>query len=502
MLKGALGESATSVLGGRHSGMAVRSDAAVAAVQGRAGVRRVARWLAVSDAVVLTLAVAGAQLLRFGTPAEPSGFDPTTSVFDLEYTWVSIGVIALWLVSLHVHAAYDPRMLGHGTQEYRAVVSATFRLFATLAIVSYLSKLELARGYVLAAFPAGLVALLLTRRIWRGWLGRHRAQGRFADSVLVVGDLDQVRPLVRDLRAASDAGFRVVAICCAAAPHTVEGVPVVGPEEDAAEMAQQLGADVVAYAASSRLGASGLRKLGWALEGTGIDLVVAPGMTDVAGPRIQARPVAGLPLLYVDAPRFTGTGLALKSAFDLCAAVLLLVVLAPLFFLLGLLIWAEDRGPVFFTQRRVGIGGRSFVMTKFRSMAVGADQSLPGGNDADGPLFKLRDEPRVTRIGRLLRRSSLDELPQLMNVLRGEMSLVGPRPPLESEVAAYERDVHRRLLVKPGLTGLWQVSGRSDLSWEDSVRLDLYYVENWSFTSDLRILMRTLRAMHERNGAY
>ncbi|HRC65696.1 MAG TPA: sugar transferase, partial [Dermatophilaceae bacterium] len=291
-------------------------------------------------------------------------------------------------------------------------------------------------------------------------------------------------------------------ICCAAAPESVEGIPVVGCEEDAAELAQRVGADVVAYAASSRLGATGLRKLGWALEGTGIDLVVAPGMTDVAGPRIHARPVAGLSLLYVEAPRFTGTRLLLKSAFDMLAAFILMVALAPLFVVLSALVWFEDHGPVFYTQRRVGHGGRSFVMTKFRSMTVGADQVLPEGNDADGPLFKLRDDPRVTRIGRFLRRSSLDELPQLLNVLRGEMSLVGPRPPLESEVAAYEEDVHRRLLVKPGLTGLWQVSGRSDLSWEDSVRLDLYYVENWSFTSDLRILMRTLRAMHESNGAY
>ena len=482
--------------------MALRSDSMVAAVEGRAGVRRVSRWLALSDALVLVLAVAGAQLWRFGTPADADGFDPTTSFVALEYTWVSIGVIVLWLTSLHVHAAYDPRMLGHGTQEYRAVVDATFRLFAALAIVSYLSKLELARGYVLVAFPVGLVALLVTRRLWRSWLGVHRARGRFADSVLVVGDLAHVQPLVRDLRASSDAGFRVVAICCAAAPESVEGIPVVGCEEDAAELAQRVGADVVAYAASSRLGATGLRKLGWALEGTGIDLVVAPGMTDVAGPRIHARPVAGLSLLYVEAPRFTGTRLLLKSAFDMLAAFILMVALAPLFVVLSALVWFEDHGPVFYTQRLVGHGGRSFVMTKFRSMTVGADQVLPEGNDADGPLFKLRDDPRVTRIGRFLRRSSLDELPQLLNVLRGEMSLVGPRPPLESEVAAYEEDVHRRLLVKPGLTGLWQVSGRSDLSWEDSVRLDLYYVENWSFTSDLRILMRTLRAMHESNGAY
>jgi len=209
-----------------------------------------------------------------------------------------------------------------------------------------------------------------------------------------------------------------------------------------------------------------------------------------------------LPLLYVEAPRFTGVRLAVKSAFDVVVAAVLLAALAPFFLVVGFLIKLDDHGPVFFSQRRVGQGGRSFVMTKFRSMHVGADQLLPDANDADGPLFKLREDPRVTRIGRWLRRSSIDELPQLVNVLRGEMSLVGPRPPLESEVAGYAEDARRRLLVKPGLTGLWQVSGRSDLSWEDSVRLDLYYVENWSFTSDLRILWRTLRAMRESRGAY
>ncbi len=481
--------------------MALRSQSAIAAVEGRAGVRRVARWLVVSDLVVLGAAVTSAHVLRFGGLDAP-GIDPMTSAWELQYSWVSLALVALWLVSLLIHSAYDPRMLGHGTQEYRAVVNATFALFASLAIVSYLSKLELARGYLLVAFPAGLVGLLVTRRLWRGWLGRQRAHGRFADAVLVVGDLEHVGPLVRDLHAATDAGFRVVAICSSDAPSSVGSIPVVGAEEDAARWAEHVGADVVAYAASSRLGSSGLRKLGWALEGTGIDLVVSPGMTDVAGPRIQARPVAGLPLLYVDAPRLTGPRLAMKSAFDVIGAALLLVALAPVFVVVAALIRAEDRGPVFFTQRRVGQGGRSFVMAKFRTMHVGADQVRPEANDADGPLFKLHADPRVTRIGRFLRRSSLDELPQLTNVLRGDMSLVGPRPPLESEVAQYDGDVHRRLLVKPGLTGLWQVSGRSDLSWEDSVRLDLYYVENWSFTSDLRILWRTLRAMRDRSGAY
>jgi len=456
--------------------------------------------VAITDAIVVGWAVLGAHLLRFGQV--PNSSDAVTSSLELQYTWVSIGVVVLWLAMLRLHAAYDPRMFGHGTQEYRAVVTATFRLFAALAIVSYLSKIELARGYILVAFPLGLAALLLARRVWRVWLGAHRSRGEYADHVLVVGDAAHLSTLIRDLRAASDAGFAVVAAACSDAGETIDGIPVVGPEEEAATLAMHLRVDVVASSPSWRQGAAGLRKLGWALEGTGIELVVSPGLVDVAGPRIHSRPVAGLPLLYVEEPSFTGSKLLAKTAFDVVTAALLLLLLLPVFIVLALAVWLDDHGPVVFSQTRVGLDGRRFVMHKFRSMRVGADQMVPPANDGAGPLFKLRNDPRVTRVGTLLRRYSLDELPQLWNVLTRDMSLVGPRPPLASEVAAYEQDVHRRLLVKPGLTGLWQVSGRSDLSWEDSVRLDLYYVENWSFTSDLRILWRTLRAVTERRGAY
>ena len=482
--------------------MAIRIEPSLAPTKGRARVRLVARAIALTDGFVLIWAVIGAHVARFGVGPLFGDLDDTTSSFTVQYTWISVIVVVLWLASLRIHAAYDPRMLGHGTQEYRAVGTASFRLFAALAVVSYLSKLELARGYVLIAFPVGFVGLLVSRRVWRTWLGRHRARGNYADTVLVVGDQGHVASLIRDLRAAPDAGFGVVAACCSDPISAIEGVPVVGAEDDAAEAASRLGVDIVACSSAWQSGAAGLRRLGWALEGTGIDLVVSPALTDVAGPRIRARPVAGLPLLYVESPTFSGGRRFAKAAFDLVAASVMLLLALPIFVVTGALIWFEDRGPVLFSQRRVGLGGRTFVMYKFRSMIVGAEENRPNQNEGAGPLFKLRDDPRITRIGRAIRRWSIDELPQLANVLKGDMSLVGPRPPLESEVAAYEADVHRRLLVKPGLTGLWQVSGRSDLSWEDSVRLDLYYVENWSFTSDLRIVWRTVRALWERRGAY
>jgi len=286
--------------------MAIRIEPSLAPTKGRARVRLVARAIALTDGLVLIWAVIGAHVARFGVGPLFGDLDDTTSSFTVQYTWISVIVVVLWLASLRIHAAYDPRMLGHGTQEYRAVGTASFRLFAALAVVSYLSKLELARGYVLIAFPVGFVGLLVSRRVWRTWLGRHRARGNYADTVLVVGDQGHVASLIRDLRAAPDAGFGVVAACCSDPISAIEGVPVVGAEDDAAEAASRLGVDIVACSSAWQSGAAGLRRLGWALEGTGIDLVVSPALTDVAGPRIRARPVAGLPLLYVESPTFSG----------------------------------------------------------------------------------------------------------------------------------------------------------------------------------------------------
>jgi exopolysaccharide biosynthesis polyprenyl glycosylphosphotransferase len=250
------------------------------------------------------------------------------------------------------------------------------------------------------------------------------------------------------------------------------------------------------------LGSAGLRKLGWDLESTGIGLVLAPGMTQVAGPRILTRPVAGLPLLHVEAPTFTGPKRAVKNSFDIFGAALIGLLLSPLLLLVVLLV-RRDGGPAFYRQTRVGLGGEPFGMVKFRSMVPNADRMpRPGEHDGAGPLFKQKNDPRITPLGRILRKTSIDELPQLWNVVRGDMSLVGPRPPLASEVELYDDHVRRRFLVKPGMTGLWQVSGRSDLAWDDSVRLDLYYVENWNLVEDLKIMWRTGLTVLRGDGAY
>jgi exopolysaccharide biosynthesis polyprenyl glycosylphosphotransferase len=316
--------------------------------------------------------------------------------------------------------------------------------------------------------------------------------------------------LVGQLRRESWTGYRVVGACiphalAAPQPQRLSDVPVVGSFRTIVEAATAAEADTIAVTASAELTASRLRRLGWQLEGSGIDLVVAPALTDVAGPRIRTRPVAGLPLIHVEPPDLNGRAKIVKGCTDWLISVVGLLLIAPLLLLIAAAIKIDSRGPVFFRQRRVGQDGEEFRVFKFRTMFVDAEDrlnELRHLNEGDGLLFKMRNDPRVTPVGRLLRRYSLDELPQLLNVLTGEMSLVGPRPPLPSEVALYDGDVARRLLVKPGITGLWQVSGRSDLSWEDGIRLDLYYVENWSLTTDLAIMWKTLGAVARARGAY
>ena len=474
---------------------------------GRAALRPLQILLAVTDLLVIMWATFGAQVVRFGVDGRP-GVAASTDSFSISYTGFSLALVALWWLALRFHGAYDVHILGHGAAEYRLVATASLQVFALVAMLAFALQVQVARGYILLALPAGIVGLWLARRVWRTWLGRRRVEGDLCHDVLVVGDVATVRHLVDSFVSVPEAGYRVIGVCTASSADEVAEVPVLGTEREGARVAIELGVDVVACADAHALGAGGLRRLGWALEGSGIELVVSPGLTEIAGPRVLTRPVAGLPLLHVEAPTFAGPRLVLKSTIDWVGALLLTLLFSPLLLVVAVLVKLSDGGPVFFRQERVGLDGESFRMTKFRSMTVDAEDRLEEVRQRTtteidrGLLFKRQDDPRVTPIGRFIRRYSIDELPQLFDVLAGKMSLVGPRPPLPSEVARYEGDVGRRLLVKPGMTGLWQINGRSDLTWEQSVRFDLYYVENWSVAQDLVILWRTLHAVVSKDGAY
>jgi exopolysaccharide biosynthesis polyprenyl glycosylphosphotransferase len=314
--------------------------------------------------------------------------------------------------------------------------------------------------------------------------------------------------MVQQLGRQPFAGLQVVGTCVTeddlGRVGQVTGLPV-GGLDDVVTMAQRVGADSVVVTSASETAAEYLRRLSWQLEGTRMELLVAPGLVEVAGPRLHIRPFEGLPLLSVEQPRFEGWRRVVKGLVDRALALVALVVLAPAFLVLSLAVALSSPGPVLYRQERIGINGRRFTMLKFRSMVVDADvrlAALQAANESDGLLFKMRSDPRVTPVGRWLRRLSLDELPQLLNVLGGSMALVGPRPPLPAEVARYDSSVSRRLLVKPGLTGLWQISGRSDLPWEEAVRLDLRYVENWTLALDMQIIWKTAAAVLRSRGAY
>ncbi|MEJ3744641.1 sugar transferase [Actinomycetes bacterium KLBMP 9797] len=476
----------------------------------RARVRAYARALMVVDGVIAGLAVLLGYFGRFKFAVEPFGGGlPVGS--EIPYLVLGPALVLVWLGSLKSLRCYDERVLGYGADEYRRVTSASLRLAGATAIVAYIANVGVARGFLALTFAGGTLGIVGGRYLARKWLHRARAKGGgWSRRVLVVGDAPHVLELVRTLRREPYAGYRVVGACIpdallAPVPQRLGDVPVVGSFRSILESAAATGVDTVAVTASGELTAARLRRLGWQLEGTSIDLVLAPALTDVAGPRIHTRPVAGLPLIHVEAPEFRGARKIVKGFVDRASALLALTLALPVLIAIAIAIKLDSRGPVLFRQTRVGQGGREFGVFKFRTMVVNADEllaTLASQNEHDGLLFKIRKDPRVTRVGRLLRKYSLDELPQLFNVLIGDMSLVGPRPPLPTEVARYDGDIARRLLVKPGITGLWQVSGRSDLSFEDGIRLDLYYVENWSLATDVVILWKTFGAVVGSRGAY
>jgi exopolysaccharide biosynthesis polyprenyl glycosylphosphotransferase len=475
-------------------------------VTGLRALRRapVRRWVGRYSAALHALDVAAAALATgavvLAAPGWPSAGSPPVLT--------AAALVLAWPLLLLGTGAHDERVFGTGSDEYRRVGRAGFLLLALASVVSFAGQLELSRALVLLAVPALTVLTLAGRYAARCTLRRLRSRGACTKRVVVVGRGGAVVELATAVTRENYAGLQVVGACVTpdsrASVAAALGVPVRGLD-DVAATAERLGADTVAVTSASETAAEYLRRLSWQLEGTGIELLVAPGLIEVAGPRLHIRPFEGLPLLSVEQPRFEGWGRLVKGAVDRTAAALALVLLAPLLLALAVAVRLDTPGPVLYRQERVGVNGRHFTMLKFRSMVADADrqvETLQAHNISDGPLFKMRSDPRVTRVGGWLRRSSLDELPQLLNVLAGSMSLVGPRPPLPREVARYDSSVSRRLLVRPGLTGLWQISGRSDLSWEESVRLDLRYVENWSLALDALILVKTLRAVLSRSGAY
>ncbi|RNL53237.1 sugar transferase [Arthrobacter oryzae] len=466
-----------------------------------------ANRLRLTDAAVVAISIACAYLVRFGADAQGTGGQH----FEARYLWVSGLMIAAWIAALEIYRTRDGRTFGVGADEYKRVAQATLKLFGALAIAMVVLRLDVVRGYFAIALPLGLLLLCGNRWLWRKWLNRQRRSGQYLSKVIVIGNPSDVEYVVNQISGNPCVGYQVSGVALSTLLESMElkppwyRIPVLSTLADVSRMVAVTGADAVIVAGQVPGGSKYIRELGWRLEETGTELVLASTLTNVAGPRIHWRQVEGLPLVHVELPQYAGGKHVLKRAVDILVSAMALLVLSPLMLALAVIVKRDSAGPVIFRQERVGRNGVPFHMLKFRSMAQNAEEdleSLLARNEGSGPLFKIRNDPRVTACGRWMRKYSLDELPQFWNVLVGEMSLVGPRPPLHQEVQEYEHFTNRRLLIKPGITGLWQINGRSNLPWEESIRLDLYYVENWSLTGDLMIMWRTFRAMRSPVGAF
>ncbi len=462
--------------------------------------RKFRRVLICSDFVAIALAVLFSIVLM--TPADHD----LVGVLNLPYSGVAAGLGAIWLLTLSSAGTRNPWITGAGVEEYLRVTKVSLYVFGGIAIASYILKAQFARSLFIALLPIGVLLLLFGRWITRGWINTSRGRGKNLTSCAIVGPTAQVQRVVADLKRHTDAGFQPVGVCpidSKEQPTAIDGIPAYSANQ---LLGTANSTTFDAVIATEGLPNSYLRELAWNLESSSTALVVTPRVTDIVGPRAHYSDAPGVSLVHVDIPTFSGWKYAVKRVFDIVVSVIALVLLSPVFLITAILIKREDGGPVIFRQQRVGQNGESFTIHKFRSMSVNAESKIQKLiDDAGGHalFFKLDHDPRMTKIGATLRKYSIDELPQFWTVLKGHMSVVGPRPQMAREVAEYTPAYRRRLLTKPGITGLWQICGRSDLSPEEGMRLDLRYVENWSPISDLIIVTKTVTTiLKPGNGAY
>tara|TARA_Y100000114_G_scaffold96193_2_gene89499 strand:+ start:21313 stop:22704 length:1392 start_codon:yes stop_codon:yes gene_type:complete len=438
--------------------------------------------LLISDAVVLVWVVYGTQIVWFGT-----GNAQLSLLRDLRFTavsyWLTSAIlVALWLLALSLADTRTPGVVGTGMTEYVRVIDSSLVLFGVIAIVAFLFRVDIARGYLLISLPAGILLLLLVRWLWRQWLVAKRRVGKCASGVILIGSPASVAQVGHELQQRRDTGYLVVGACLppddheAGIPTTDADIPVLGTFDDLTRVLADTGADTVLVTSSDALPPEKVKQISWSLEAGRQHLLLAPGIADVAGPRIHTRPVSGLPLVHVETPRFSPGQRFGKRMSDLIVSLVAVVVISPLLGILALAVKLSSPGRVCVRETRIGYHGRPFTMLAFRTAREDDDGTVP------------------TALGRWMHRHTLDDLPQLFNVIGGTMSLVGPRPPLPGEVETYTDASLRRFLVKPGITGLSQISGRENLAWEDAVRLDLSYVENWSLIGDVAIVIKSAKA--------
>ena len=428
---------------------------------------------------------------------------------------LAITIIAFYWFFFLVFRSNRTNIAGTGVDEYLLVTRISLSVVLSLSLMALAFKLDVSRLFVFEAIAIATILLIWHRWMGRQWLLRKRSKGTYSRRVALVGPPTRVIETAKRLKSHPFDGYLPVA----AIVHRDElndglraelrqlEITLVNYDEANRELADSYDLDTVIVIGGEKIDANSIKRISWSLEGTKVEMVVSPGLIDIAAPRINATQVAGMQLLHIDMPSFDGLQFFVKRTMDLILSVTGMIIASPIFLVTAIAVWLEDRGPVLFVQERAGLKGKTFKMIKFRSMRVGAheqhDQMMAEANTSPNlVMYKNPNDPRVTKVGRFIRKWSIDELPQLFNVLIGDMSMVGPRPPLLSEVAVYGTSDTRRLLVKPGITGLWQTSGRANLDWEATVRLDLDYVENWNPAMDVFLILKTIKAVIHRGGAY
>jgi exopolysaccharide biosynthesis polyprenyl glycosylphosphotransferase len=467
------------------------------------------RLAAGGDLVVAAIAAFVASLIRFGFDAGDT--QVASNWIRLSYTQVGVLVTVLWPLLLGVCGAYDLRTLLVGVEEGRRILRSAIALLASLGFLVFAANADLARGYVTPLIACVIAFTGTWRYALRRSVARKQGQGMGHHNVVAVGPADELQRLCAHLCATQGSPIDIVALVADDLEPDTELPPPMDrirrlPDREAIRGLRDSGVPIDLLVRAGRPRPEEVWALARRAHDLGVAVAIAPHREDASAHiAVSYVPLGRTPLLVVETPSLHPVARVTKAVFDRILAYCMVLCLAPVLVLIGLLILVTDGRPILYKQERVGRAGKHFQCLKFRTMATDADQRLEALlhlNEADGPLFKLKDDPRVTKIGGFLRNHSLDELPQLFNVLGGSMSIVGPRPPLPREVATYNEREARRLLVKPGLTGLWQVEGRSDLPWDEGVYLDLLYLEHWSPILDLAIVARTVRTVFRPSGAY
>ena len=472
--------------------------------------RNYSRGVILVDALVIFATTIITYLINYGSLQNTDNiYDEGLLRLSVSPQFIGLGIGFSWLFLLGVFGSRDPKIVGSDNAEYPRVINASLTVLGLLALASLYFKVDVSRVYVSEVIAVGILALLIARRSGKAWLSKQRQLGNLTRRVAIYGPKEELKLELERYASHKELEFEPVITIEDNKELVLKNLET-GEELnlDIRNLADNLlseNVELLQVVGSGPSSAKMHKKLHWALDGSDINLVVSPAITGVSSSRLTTRVIAGSPLIKIAPTKFTGPQYFFKTAFDLIFSLIALTIASPILIAIAIAIKVTDRGPVLFRQSRVGLNGKDFQILKFRSMRVGAEKEFEelaarAGYETNSVQFKLKDDPRITRVGKFIRKTSLDELPQFVNVLRGDMSVVGPRPHVQKEVDSYGEVVHRRLLVKPGITGPWQVGGRSLLTWEESVALDLSYAESWSMIGDVAIILKTVGVVMKFGG--